>query len=154
MNEHDACGIGAVVQIDGTKSYKVVDQALQIVEKLEHRAGKDASGKVGDGVGILLQIPHAFFSTLPFELGNEREYGVGMFFFPQETLKRSQAMKLFETICEKKGMEFIGWREVPCDPDLLGEAARECMPYLMQGFVRKPADIEKGLPFDQKQYPL
>lgn len=82
MNEHDACGIGAVVQIDGTKSYKVVDQALQIVEKLEHRAGKDASGKVGDGVGILLQIPHAFFSTLPFDLGNEREYGVGMFFFP------------------------------------------------------------------------
>ncbi|WP_297051996.1 glutamate synthase large subunit [uncultured Dubosiella sp.] len=152
MNEHDACGIGAVVQIDGTKSYKVVDQALQIVEKLEHRAGKDASGKVGDGVGILLQIPHAFFSTLPFDLGNEREYGVGMFFFPQDTLKRSQAMKLFETICEKKGMEFIGWREVPCDPDLLGEAARECMPYLMQGFVRKPADVEKGLPFDQKLY--
>lgn len=152
MNEHDACGIGAVVQIDGTKSYKVVDQVLQIVEKLEHRAGKDASGKVGDGVGILLQIPHAFFSTLPFDLGNEREYGVGMFFFPQDTLKRSQAMKLFETICEKKGMEFIGWREVPCDPDLLGEAARECMPYLMQGFVRKPADIEKGLPFDQKLY--
>ena len=81
MNEHDACGIGAVVQINGQKSHQVVDQALQIVEKLEHRAGKDACGTVGDGVGILLQISDSFFSTLPFALGQAGDYGVGMFFF-------------------------------------------------------------------------
>lgn len=66
LNEHDACGIGAVVNIDGRKDYTVVDRALQIVEKLEHRAGKDASGKVGDGVGILLQISHHFLKSCCF----------------------------------------------------------------------------------------
>ena len=85
--EHDACGIGAVVDIKGRKSHQTVDDALRIVERLEHRAGKDAEGKTGDGVGILLQISHKFFSKVADErnirLGNEREYGVGMFFFPQ-----------------------------------------------------------------------
>lgn len=82
--EHDACGIGAVVNIDGKKSHQVVDQALSIVEKLEHRAGKDASGKTGDGVGILVQISHTFFikaaKVVGIHLGEERDYGVGMFF--------------------------------------------------------------------------
>lgn len=152
MNEHDACGIGAVVNMDGRKNYQVVDQALQIVEKLEHRAGKDASGQVGDGVGILLQISHTFFSRLPYDLKEEGCYGVGMFFFPQNTLKRNQAMKLFETIVSKKGAKFLGWRIVPCNPDLLGDTARECMPYLMQGFVEKPQNIKKGLDFDRLLY--
>ena len=86
--EHDACGIGAVVDIKGRKSHQTVDDALSIVERLEHRAGKDAEGKTGDGVGILLQISHKFFSKVAEELnirlGNEREYGVGMFFLPPE----------------------------------------------------------------------
>ena len=79
--EHDACGIGAVVDIKGRKSHKTVDDALKIVEKLEHRAGKDAEGKTGDGVGILLQISHRFFSKAVkqagFSLPGERDYGVG-----------------------------------------------------------------------------
>ena len=99
--EHDACGIGTVVQIDGKPSYEVVDQALHIVEKLEHRAGKDATGEVGDGVGILLQISHRFFSKVckkeNIKIDGKREYGVGMFFFNQQSLKRNQANKLFET---------------------------------------------------------
>ena len=97
--EHDNCGIGAVVNINGIKSRKVVDNALSIVETLEHRAGKDAEGKTGDGVGILLQICHEFFkdatADLGFDIGEERDYGIGMFFFPQNKLKRLQAMKLF-----------------------------------------------------------
>ena len=100
--EHDACGIGAVVDIKGRKSHQTVDDALSIVERLEHRAGKDAEGKTGDGVGILLQISHKFFSKVAEELnirlGNEREYGVGMFFFPQNEHLRAQAMKLFEVV--------------------------------------------------------
>lgn len=86
--EHDNCGIGAVVDIKGRKSHKTVDDALHIVENLEHRAGKDADGKTGDGVGILLQVSHRFFSKVcadsGIRIGEEGTYGVGMFFFPQE----------------------------------------------------------------------
>ena len=138
--EHDNCGIGAVVNIKGIKTHKTVEDALRIVENLEHRAGKDADGKTGDGVGILLQISHKFFKKavkpLGIELGGEREYGVGMFFFPQEELRRNQAKKMFEIIVEKEGLEFLGWREVPTHPDTLGQNAIECMPYIMQCFIK------------------
>ena len=154
--EHDACGIGAVVDIKGRKSYKTVDDALKIVEKLEHRAGKDAEGKTGDGVGILLQISHRFFAKaaaeLSLTLGQERDYGVGMFFFPQDALKRSQARKMFEVIVEKEGMQFLGWRTVPVDSSILGSKALAKMPFIEQGFVARPANVKKGLDFDRKLY--
>ncbi|MCQ2493289.1 MAG: glutamate synthase large subunit [Lachnospiraceae bacterium] len=154
--EHDNCGIGACVNINGNKTRATVENALKIVENLEHRAGKDAEGKTGDGVGILAQIPHEFFArvteALGIKIGNEREYGVGMFFFPQEELRRNQAKKMFEIIVEKEGLEFLGWREVPTFPNVLGHKAVECMPCIMQGFVKKPADVKKGLEFDRKLY--
>ena len=154
--EHDNCGIGAVVNIKGKKSHDTVANALRIVENLEHRAGKDAEGKTGDGVGILTQVPHTFFKRvtkpLGIQLGGEREYGVGMFFFPQDELKRNQAKKMFEIIVEKEGLEFLGWREVACVPDVLGQRAVECMPCIMQGFVKKPANTPKGIEFDRKLY--
>ncbi len=154
--EHDACGIGAVVNIDGHADYKVLDDALSIVEKLEHRAGKDASGKVGDGVGILLQISHAFFSKAArrcsIELKGVRDYGIGMFFFPQDELKRTFAKRMFEVICEKEGLKFLGWREVPVHPEILGQMARDCMPNIMQCFIERPEGCEKGLDFDRKLY--
>ena len=110
--EHDNCGIGAIVSIKGIKTHQTVSDALSIVENLEHRAGKDAEGKTGDGVGILLQISHKFFKKavkpLGIELGEEREYGIGMFFFPQDELKRNQSKKMFEIIVEKEGLEFLG----------------------------------------------
>ena len=122
--EHDNCGIGAIVNIKGQKSHDTVANALKIVEQLEHRAGKDAEGKTGDGVGILLQISHKFFSKVckPFGifLGSERDYGVGMFFFPQDELKRNQAKNIFEVIVEKEGMEFLGYaRQVIQQMELL-----------------------------------
>ncbi|MCI5621541.1 MAG: glutamate synthase large subunit [Lachnospiraceae bacterium] len=154
--EHDNCGIGAVVNIKGIKTHATVENALKIVENLKHRAGKDADGKTGDGVGILLQISHKFFSKAAKEagitLGGERDYGIGMFFFPQEELKRNQAKKMFEVIVEKEGMKFLGWRNVPTDPTKLGKKAVDCMPYIMQGFVERPKDVEKGLDFDRKLY--
>ncbi len=154
--EHDNCGIGACVNMKGEKSRETVENALKIVENLEHRAGKDAEGKTGDGVGILTQIPHRFFARvtkpLGIELGKEREYGVGMFFFPQEELRRNQAKKMFEIIVEKEGLEFLGWREVPTFPNVLGHKAVECMPHIMQGFVKKPADVKKGPDFDRRLY--
>ncbi|MDR1771111.1 MAG: glutamate synthase large subunit [Hungatella sp.] len=154
--EHDNCGIGAVANIKGIKTHKTVDQALHIVENLEHRAGKDAEGKTGDGVGIMLQISHKFFKKvtkpLGIDLGDEREYGVGMFFFPQDELARNQAKKMFEIIVKKEGLEFSGWRDVPIHPELIGAKAVDCMPCIAQGFVKKPADTAKGLEFDRKLY--
>ena len=154
--EHDNCGIGAIVNIKGQKSHDTVANALKIVEQLEHRAGKDAEGKTGDGVGILLQISHKFFSKVckPFGifLGSERDYGVGMFFFPQDELKRNQAKNIFEVIVEKEGMEFLGWREVPVHPDVLGSRAVECMPCIMQGFIKRSEKVEKGIDFDRRLY--
>ena len=154
--EHDNCGIGAIVNIKGQKSHDTVANALKIVEQLEHRAGKDAEGKTGDGVGILLQISHKFFTKVckPFGifLGSERDYGVGMFFFPQDELKRNQAKNIFEVIVEKEGMEFLGWREVPVHQDVLGSRAVECMPCIMQGFIKRPEKVEKGIDFDRRLY--
>ena len=154
--EHDNCGIGAVVNIKGKKTHDTVANALKIVENLEHRAGKDAEGKTGDGVGILLQISHKFFKKVckkeGFEIGGEREYGVAQLFFPQHEIKRAQAKKMFEIIVEKEGLELLGWRTVPVFPEVLGHKARECMPCIMQAFIKKPEDVEKGLAFDRMLY--
>ena len=154
--EHDNCGIGAVVNIKGIKTHDTVNNALKIVENLEHRAGKDAEGKTGDGVGILLQISHKFFTKalaeLGYDLGKEGDYGIGMFFFPQKELARKQAMKMFEVIVEKEGLELIGWREVPVSPKVLGHKALECMPCIMQAFIRRPETVKAGMDFDRKLY--
>ena len=155
--EHDNCGIGAVVNIKGKKSHDTVANALTIVETLEHRAGKDAEGKTGDGVGILLQISHKFFkkiaaAELGITLGEERDYAVGMFFFPQNELARNQAKKMFEIIAEKEGLEILGWRVVPAKPEVLGKRAVECMPAIMQCFIKRPKGVKKGLDFDRKLY--
>ena len=127
--EHDNCGIGAVVNIHGQKSHKTVEDALTIVERLEHRAGKDAEGETGDGVGILLQISHRFFQAegekLGIPLGEEGTYGIAQLFLPQEELKRRQAEKMFALIVEKEGLKLLGWRQVPVCPQVLGQKARD-----------------------------
>ncbi len=156
--EHDNCGIGAVVNIKGIRTHQTVENALSIVENLEHRAGKDAEGKTGDGVGIMLQISHRFFRKtcldLGIFLGEERDYGIGMFFFPQDVLKRNQAKKMFESIVKKEGLNFLGWRQVPTVPEVLGHKALEKMPCIEQAFVERPKEVEKGLPFDRRLYVL
>ena len=154
--EHDNCGIGAVVNSKGIKSHTTVENALKIVENLEHRAGKDAEGKTGDGVGILLQISHKFFKKVceksGISIGGEREYGIAQFFFPQDELQCNQAKKMFEIIVEKEGLELLGFREVPVHPEVLGHKAKECMPHIVQAFIKKPEHLSKGLEFDRKLY--
>ena len=154
--EHDNCGIGAVVQIDGKVSHKLVTDALSIVEKLEHRAGKDAEGETGDGVGILTQIPHKFFVKKLLEQGvtlpDRRNYAVGMFFLPQNELDKRQEKTMFEVIVRKEGMKILGWREVETFPNVLGSRARECMPVISQVFIERPEGCETDLDFDRKLY--
>ena len=154
--EHENCGIGAVVNMSGKADYTVVDNALKIVETLEHRAGKDAEGKTGDGVGILLQISHSFFKKAAaeagIEIGGEREYGIGMFFFPQSEDQCRFAMADFEKTLIAENLEFLGWRKVPVNPDVLGTKALESMPNIYQAFIKKPDDCAKGIDFDRKLY--
>lgn len=152
--EHDNCGIGAVVNIKGIKTHYTVASALKIVENLEHRAGKDAQGETGDGVGILMQIPHMFFKKHinTFDLPKAKGYGVGMFFFPNDELPRNQAKKMFEFIVEKEGLELLGWRQVPVEENVLGQKALDCIPSIWQAFIKKPADVKEGLDFDRKLY--
>ena len=152
QQEHDACGIGSIVNIDGRKDHKVLDDALHIVEKLEHRAGKDATGEVGDGVGILTQISHKFFKKAAAKAGIDRaaqseegDYGVGMFFLPQDTLRRTLAKRMFEVITQKEGMEVLGWRDVPVHEEILGKVAVDCMPCILQCFIKRPEGTRKGI---------
>lgn len=152
--EHDNCGIGAVVNIKGIKTYRTVDDALKIVEQLEHRAGKDASGETGDGVGILTQIPYQYFHKVvkEFALPGEGEFGIAMCFMPQNEKIRARVKKMFETIVKKEGLDFLGWRKVPIVSKVLGQKALQAMPYIIQAFIRKPDDVEKGIEFDRKLY--
>ena len=154
--EHDNCGIGAIIDVKGRVSHQLVADALSIVENLEHRAGKDAEGKTGDGVGILTQIPHKFFAKKLKEQGvvlpGRREYGVGMFFFPQGELELRQAKAMFEIIVRKAGLSLLAWREVETAPQVLGSKARECMPRICQAFILRPEEAKTDLDFDRKLY--
>lgn len=154
--EHDNCGIGAVVNIKGNQTHALVDDALKIVENLEHRAGKDADEKTGDGVGILTQIPHDFFKKVctfeKIELGEARSYAVGMFFFPQNELQKRQSQKMFEVITKKAGLKFLGWRKVPVVKAVLGNKALESMPEICQGFIERPKKAKEDIDFDRMLY--
>ena len=158
LNDRDACGIGAVINIDGKADNLVLDDALSIVEKLEHRAGKDATGKVGDGVGILVQISHKFFKKEAEKAGikvkSKGDYGIGMFFLPQDSMKRMFAKRLLEVIAAKENLKVLGWRDVPTHPEILGQVAIDCMPYISQCFIQRPEDIAPGTEFDRKLYCL
>ncbi|MBR4993626.1 MAG: glutamate synthase large subunit [Lachnospiraceae bacterium] len=154
--EHDNCGIGAIIDVNGKKSHKIVADALSIVENLEHRAGKDGTGETGDGVGILTGIPHKLLkeecAKLGITLKGEREYAVGMFFMPDDDLKCARDKKMFEVITGKEGLKFLGWREVPTNSKVLGSMALSCMPRIIQGFIERPEGVEKDIDFDRQLY--
>ena len=153
--EKDACGIGLVANIDGKKEYRILDDALSIVERLSHRAGKDASGEVGDGVGVLTQIPHKFFERVAkdynIHLGNIGDYGIAMIFFPNDD-EREKEINLFKNVCKNNGLNILGWRDVPINYKMLGKKAIDCMPKIMQCIVERPNDCEKGIEFDRRLY--
>ena len=122
--EHESCGVGAIVDLTGKATHRTVDQALSIVERLAHRAGSDALGTTGDGVGIMTNLPHALFASWATEeglvLGSPGDYGVGMFFLPEDEVGVRNICRIFEQLAGAEQLPVIGWRDVPCHPALSG----------------------------------
>jgi glutamate synthase (ferredoxin) len=154
--EHDACGIGFIVNIKGKKSHEIVKQALTVLENLDHRGARGSEDNTGDGAGILLQVPHKFFQRacdrIGFQLPKPGQYGVGMVFLPPDRDQRHQCEKVFEEIVKKEDQEVLGWRNVPTDNSYLGDTAKSCEPYIRQIFIGRSAEIQDDLAFERKLY--
>ncbi|RAX51572.1 glutamate synthase subunit alpha [Helicobacter sp. 16-1353] len=152
--EHEACGIGAIANIKGIKSYKVISDALQLLVNLEHRGGAGTEDNTGDGAGILLQIPHKFFKSqyLGFEIGEEGEYAVAQLFLSQNEYAKSDGIRILKEVLESQKLEILGFREVPINASELGSIAISTMPFILQVFVKKPSDVRKGIDFERKLY--
>ena len=156
--EHDACGIGAIVNIDGKKTHKAIDDALNILINLEHRGGTGADGKTGDGSGILFQIPHRFFKEEIQKLGiilpNEEEYAVGMIFLPTDTFEKENCISIFEKLCLEERLNILTWRDVPINDSFLGDFAISSMPCFKQVIIERPTTIKNFKDFERKLYIL
>jgi len=156
--EHDACGMGFVVNISGVKSHDILDQALTVLENLSHRGAQGADENTGDGAGILLQLPHAFFKreceVLGFDLPDAGEYGVGMIFAHKYDEFRKEQILMFEKIVKEEGQTVLGWREVPIDKTVPGEGAKAVMPRFIQVFIGKSEGLRSDMEFERKLYTI
>ena len=146
QNEHDACGIGFVVNIKGVKSHTIIRQAITILANLAHRGGAGSEDNTGDGAGILLQLPDRFFRQVCPDIGIDLPefgaYGVGMVFLPREETTRRACEKQIETIIAEEGLTLLGWRTLPINESSLGSVARANRPYIRQVFIGRPAELE------------
>ncbi|WBU30767.1 glutamate synthase large subunit [Rhodopseudomonas palustris] len=156
--EKDACGVGFIANIKGVKSHQVVCDALRILCNLEHRGAVGADPRAGDGAGILVQIPHAFFSRKATELGFSLpapgEYAVGALFMPRETSWRKVIKSIIEDRIKAEGLTFLGWRDVPTDNSSLGETVKPTEPANMQVFIGRGTAITSEDDFERKLYIL
>jgi len=153
INEHDACGVGFLANIDGTKEHSIVEKGIQVLKNLVHRGATGADAETGDGAGLLFQIPDKFFrkhqDDFDFELPALGEYGVGVFFMPRTEVIRAQALQFVEKSITDNGLELLGWRDVPVDESILGKTAAMERPFVMQVFVKSNLDEEA---FERKLY--
>jgi glutamate synthase (NADPH/NADH) large chain len=151
--EHDACGVGFVVNINGDRRHHIIEDGLTVLRNLEHRGAVGSDQKTGDGAGMLLQIPDQFFrKVLDFELPAEGRYGVGFLFLPQDKEKLQKACEMISATTEREGGNVLGWREVPTKPDCLGEIARKSIPVFRQIFIS--FEGLEGDALDRKYYIL
>ena len=152
QHEHDSCGLGFVVNIKGGKSRRIIQQAIEILENLEHRGACGCEPNTGDGAGILLQIPHTFFAGegADFELPPAGDYAVGMVFLPTETDSRHECERLFEQITREEGQQVLGWRTVPTDDRDLGLTARASQPVIRQIFIGRGKNAPDTMTFERK----
>ncbi|MBR6962484.1 MAG: glutamate synthase large subunit [Prevotella sp.] len=141
--EHDACGVGMVVNIHGGKSHELVDQALHVLENMEHR-GAETRDKTGDGAGIMLQIPHEFILLQGIPVPEKGRYGTGLVFLPKEENEQQQILSVMIEEIEREGLQLMHLRSVPTCPEVLGEAARRVEPAIKQIFVTHPQPLPKG----------
>ncbi|MGD2117695.1 MAG: glutamate synthase large subunit [Chromatiales bacterium] len=152
-NEHDACGVGFVAHIEGKKSHAIVAQGLTILERLTHRGAVGADPKAGDGAGLLLQIPDAFFrAVLDFELPPEGRYAVGMIFLPRDAADRQLCEQCIEGFVTEEGQQIIGWRDVPVDNSGLGYSVLPTEPVIRQIFIAASDDCANQDDFERKLF--
>ena len=154
--EHDACGVGFLANIKGRKSHAIVKSALEILVNLDHRGATGAEANTGDGAGILLQIPHRFLKLAAADAGialpEEGQYGVGMFYLPQDAAERRACETLVEQLVAEEGQILLGWRDLPTDNSSLGETARASEPFMRQLFVGRNPQLPDDLAFERKLY--
>ncbi|MFM1892074.1 MAG: glutamate synthase large chain, partial [Pseudomonadota bacterium] len=152
-NEHDACGVGFVADIKGRKSHDIVAQGLTILERLTHRGAVGADPKAGDGAGLLMQIPDAFYrAVVDFDLPPAGEYAVGMMFLPQEEATRAAIEAVLERFIEQEGQHVLGWRKVPVDNRDLGESVRPTEPAIRQVFIGRGDNCADQNAFERKLF--
>jgi glutamate synthase (ferredoxin) len=156
--EHDACGVGFVVDIKGRKSNKILKDALQVLKNLDHRGACGCEANTGDGAGVLIQMPHGYFKEVcakaRIALPGPGEYGSGLIFLPRDRIKRRRLEERFEQIVQSEGQVFLGWRTVPTNNAMLGETARSCEPMIRQVFIgRDPASADP-MAFERKLYAI
>lgn len=139
-NEHDACGVGMVVNIHGNKSHELVDNALKVLENMRHRGAEGADGKTGDGAGIMLQIPHEFILLQGIPVPEKGHYGTGLVFLPKDKERQQEILSIIIEEIEREGLNLMRLRTVPTCPECLGESAREVEPDIKQLFVTGVTD--------------
>ncbi|MGN1236785.1 MAG: glutamate synthase large subunit, partial [Bacteroidaceae bacterium] len=151
--EHDACGIGMVVNIQGRKSHQLVDSALTVLENMQHRGAEGADGKTGDGAGIMIQTPHEFTLLQGIAVPEKGKYGTGLVFLPKDKERRDALIKIMTEEIERNGFELLHVRTVPVNSECIGEAARESEPLIVQIYVAPVSEIE-GTELERKLYIL
>lgn len=154
--EHEACGIGMIANIDGRKSHSIVQNAVNILCNLEHRGGQSSDTSTGDGAGILTQIPHRFFlkqcEKEGIVLPDEGKYGIGMIFMPQDYDLRMKAKDIIQRIVEEEGQESLGWRPVPVNDSFVGNVAAKTKPVIRQIFIGASAELETRMDLERRLY--
>src|SRR3954468_753312 len=154
--EHEACGVGFVVNIKGRKSHDIIRQAIQVLLNLDHRGACGCEGNTGDGAGILIQTPHAFLKKVcvaqGIDLPAAGQYGVGLVYLPPVASARKECEQIFGKIVAEEGQHVIGWRDVPVDNSSLGDTAKGSEPFMRHVFIKRNPKLTDDLAFERKLY--
>jgi glutamate synthase (ferredoxin) len=154
--EHDACGVGFIVQMKGVKSHKIIEDALTILRNLDHRGACGCEANTGDGAGILIQLPDAFLrkvsATLGINLPEFGAYAAGNVFTSQDAAERAKSREIFERIAAEEGQQVLGWRDIPTSNESLGNTAKAGEPFMRQVFIQRGDNTAPGDAFERKLY--
>ncbi|HEX5209064.1 MAG TPA: glutamate synthase large subunit [Steroidobacteraceae bacterium] len=155
--EHEACGVGFVVDVRGRKSHRILEQAVQVLRNLDHRGACGCEANTGDGAGVLIQMPHAYFQHVAkkdrlFSLPGPGEYASGLVFLPRNPTRRRRLVEVFEHIIQSEGQTLLGWRTVPVNNTSLGETARAGEPFIRQVFIGRGPSVRDEAEFERKLY--